>query len=212
MKQQVVIIGGGTSFDTYEDYISYLKHRELNIDKLKPRRDWKDSMADELGDDFEVLLPKMPNVTYARYQEWEIWLGRIIEFLRDDVILIGHSLGGIFLAKYLSVNTFPKKIMAAILIAAPFNDANSEESLAEFLPPSTLSKFANQCGEVYLVQSENDPVVPFEQVKMYKQALPEAKTIIFKDKGHFKQESFPELVKLLRELTANLSNEVNQVK
>src|SRR3989338_9955150 len=110
MNQQIVIISGGTTFDTYRDYISYLKNKEISLEKLRPRRDWKDTLADKLGDNFDILFQKMPNVTNARYEEWKIWFERIIPFINDGVIFIVHSLGGVFLAKYLSKNDISKKI------------------------------------------------------------------------------------------------------
>lgn len=200
MKKQVIVIGGGTSFDTYVDYISYLKSKEINIDRLKWKNDWKNTLGGKLGGDFEVLVPKMPNVTNARYSEWKIWLERIIALLNKDVILIGHSLGGIFLTKYLSENSFPKKILATFLVAAPFDDANSDESLAEFKLPASLSRLAEQGGSIFLFQSEDDPIVPLEQLGKYKKALPNAKPVIFKDRGHFKQETLPEIVELIKSM------------
>jgi len=200
MKQQVVVIHGGTTFDTYEDYISYLKNKEISLDKLRLRKSWKNDLPGKLGDNFDVLLPRMPNGTNARYEEWKIWFERIIPFFNKGVILIGHSLGGMFLAKYLSENTFPKIIKAVLLIAAPFDDADSEESLADFKLPSSLERFAQQVKIIYLIQSKDDPVVPFEQLKKYKQALPNVKTMIFSNREHFGQETFPEMVQLIKKL------------
>lgn len=200
MNQQVIVIHGGTTFDTYKDYISFLKNREISLDKLKSSGDWKNTLAEELGENFEVLLPRMPNGTNARYKEWKIWFERIIPFLKKDVILIGHSLGGIFLAKYLSKNTISKKIKATILVAAPFDDANSEESLADFKLSSSPAKISEQSGIIYLIYSKDDPIVPFEQLEKYKQALPNSKTIILDNREHFNQEAFPEIIKLIRTL------------
>ena len=116
MKQQIVVIGGGTTFDEYEDYISYLKvHRDASIEKFKPQEDWKDSLSTDLGSDYELFQPQMPNRNNARYEEWKIWFERMTPFINDDVVFIGHSLGGMFLAKYLSEQIFPKKIRATIL-------------------------------------------------------------------------------------------------
>jgi len=142
----------------------------------------------------------MPNKTNARYKEWKLWFERVIPFIKKDVILIGHSLGGIFLAKYLSENTFPVKIKATILVAAPFDDEDSGESLSDFKLPPSLKKFSEQSGKIYLIQSKDDPVVLFGELEKYKQALPEAKTLTFKDREHFNQEAFPELIQLIRTL------------
>ena len=88
MKQQVAAIHGGTSFDTHEDYINFIKTRELTLEKLKHRYDWRSTLGEDLGDEYEVLLPKMPNGTNVRYEEWRIWLERCIPFFQDNVILI----------------------------------------------------------------------------------------------------------------------------
>ena len=201
MKKQIVIIHGGTSFATYEDYISYLENKEIDIARLKPRREWKNSLSALLGDDYDVLLPRMPNKTNAQCKEWKIWFDNITKILNDKVVLIGHSLGGMFLAKYLAENIFPKKIIATILVAAPFDNAESadrKESLVDFTLPPSLTKFAGQCEKIYLLQSQDDPVVPFAQLEKYKIALPNAKAVIFKDREHFNQETFPEIIDIIK--------------
>lgn len=200
MKQQVIVIHGGTTFDSYEDYIFYLKNKEISLDKFKFRKDWKDTLEEELGENFEILSPRMPNGTNARYEEWKILFDRIISLLNNNFICIGHSLGGIFLSKYLSENDISKKIKATILVAAPFDDENSEESLGDFKLPLSLSKFTKQGGTIYLIQSKDDPIVPFEQITKYKYALPNVKTLILNSGGHFKQETFPEIVELIKKL------------
>jgi uncharacterized protein len=199
MKQQVIVIHGGTTFETYEEYISYLKNKEIILEKLRLQKDWKNTLTQNLGDNFDVLLPRMPNGTNARYEEWKLWFERIIPFFTKNVILIGHSLGGIFLAKYLSENNLSKKIKATILIAAPFDDANGE-SLVDFKLPPTLTKFAENGGMIFLFHSKDDSTVPFEQLAKYKKALPNAKTITFDNREHFNQETFPEIIELIKTL------------
>ncbi|MDP3997680.1 MAG: alpha/beta hydrolase [Candidatus Andersenbacteria bacterium] len=200
MKRQVLIIHGGTSFNTYGDYIDSLKTRELTKERLTQGADWKDALADNLDAGFEVLLPKMPNATNARYAEWSLWFERCVAFVGGGVILIGHSLGGIFLAKYLSENDFPKKIKATLLVAAPFSDTVEGESLADFALPSSLTKLTEQGGKICLFHSQDDPVVSFAHARQYQEALPQARLIEFKDKGHFKQSEFPELAELVLSL------------
>ncbi len=197
MNRQVVVIGGGTTYESYDEYLDDLKNKTVTADKFKGRKDWKDGLVNELGEGFEVFTPRMPNVTNAKYTEWKIWLERLVPFLNDGVILVGHSLGGIFLAKYLSENKFPVKIRSTILIAAPFDNENSEESLGDFMLPHELTILEQQGGQIYLVQSKDDPVVPFGDLGKYQMVLPNAKSIILDNLGHFKIESFPEIVELL---------------
>lgn len=200
-KQQVLVIHGGTSFDSNEEYLDFIKTRELTLEMLvKESIDWRFSLARELGSKFEVLLPKMPNATNARYKEWCVWFSRCSFFVKDNAILIGHSLGGIFLAKYLSEHSFPKKIIATILVSAPFDATSTVESLKDFALPVSLQQLESQMGILYLIHSEDDPIVSVEQIEKYQQAFPSAHTIMFKDRGHFRQEVFPELVTLIRSL------------
>jgi serine hydrolase len=199
MKRQVVIIGGGSTYDSYEDYLKNLKEVELDIDRLM-QRGWKDSFAQKLGKEFVVMQPKMPNPNNAHYTEWVMWFRKIIPFIKPGVVFVGHSLGGIFLAKYLATHTFPRRIKATILIAAPFHDTSMDESLGDFLLPKSLKKFAAQGGQIFLYQSDDDRIVPAEHAAHYQQALPNAVMRMFQRKGHFNQETFPELIREIRAL------------
>ena len=122
MKKQIVIIHGGDTFATREEYLSFLRNYEINIERFNTdKTDWKPWVRKMLQDEYEVITPQMPNKTNAQYGEWQLWFDKFIPFLNDGVILIGHSQGGIFLAKYLSENQFPKKIGGVMLVAAPYD-------------------------------------------------------------------------------------------
>jgi len=192
MKKYILIIHGGNAFEKYEDYISELKSREVTLKKLA-FNDWKRRLSIALGEDYEVILPQMPNAQNARYAEWKIWFEKILPLVEDDVVLVGHSLGGIFLAKYLSENDCPKKIRATFLVAAPFNTKN-EHSLVDFVLLNDLSKFEKQGGVIWIYHSTDDSVVPYSNAESYMKALPLAHLRGFEDRGHFNFESFPEIV------------------
>lgn len=94
MKKQVLYIHGGDSFGKYEDFLEDLKVRPVRDPfGLEKKSIWVESLREELSD-FEVLMPTMPNKQNAQYEEWKIWLERHFEFLREEVILVGWSLGG----------------------------------------------------------------------------------------------------------------------
>lgn len=200
-KQQVLIIHGGTTFKTHEDYIHFLESYDLALEKLTPKKDWKDSLQAELGEGFEVFQPRMPNGSNAQYQEWKLWFNKILSLLDDNVILVGHSLGGIFLAKYLSEEFSSKKVKAIFLIAAPFDDTGITESLGSFTLVKSFDMFKKQTEKIFLYFSKDDAVAPFVHAKKYLENLPEATLRIFEDRGHFKQANFPELVQDIKNLT-----------
>jgi predicted alpha/beta hydrolase family esterase len=177
-----------------------LKGEEVAIEKFKKRNPWQNFLQEELKENFEVFTPRMPDRENAHYQEWKIWFEKMFPFINDNVVLVGYSLGGIFLAKYLSENMFPKKIKGIILVATPFSDKSLEESLGDFSIGVSLENFSNQVDEIYLIFSKDDPVVTFSHLKKYKNRLPNAEALIFENKGHFYQESFPEIVELIKSL------------
>ncbi len=203
MKKQIIVIHGGNTFKTYEDYFSFLKNRQIDFKKFKNLRNgWKDNLGNRLGKDFEVIFPVMPNKANAKYSEWKIWFEKGIPYFEPEVVLVGHSLGGIFLAKYLSENKFPKKIRATLIVAAPFDtkDREKSKSLANFILPENLNKFEKQGGKIFIYHSKDDPLVPFVDFGKYQRNLKNAIGRVFTDRGHFDLEEFPELVEDIKNL------------
>lgn len=190
MKPQIVIIHGGTAFNTYDEYLTYLQTTEIRLDRT-PKSDWKDTLAETLPA-YEIIYPRMPSSGNAKYSEWVIWFERLIPLFRDNITLIGHSLGGIFLAKYLSEHTLPVSIASIHLVAAPYDADSADEGLADFRiqKPVTLP-----ATKVFLYYSKDDFLVPIEEGKKYVRDIPDATFLFFEDRGHFfSQDQFPELV------------------
>lgn len=196
---QVIVIHGGTTFSNYEDYLHYLRTKPITIDRLKHLPSWKEHLQENLGNKYEVLLPSMPNGTNARYSEWKLWFENIASVITDDCILIGHSLGGVFLAKYLSENKFPPKIKATILIAAPHSD-ESQEDLGDFKLDRASEQFSSQAGRTTLFFGEDDPVIAATEIEKYRQDLPNADLRIVSAPDHFVRPAFPELLELIRSM------------
>lgn len=199
MKQQILTIHGGNAHKSREDYLEFLRTRNVEKEDLTGRKKWVDTLQKDLGNNFEVLSPKMPCSCNASYTNWKIWLERFFQFLEDDIVLVGRSLGGIFLAKYLSENDFPVKIKATFLLAAPFEE-NENEFLGDFELPESLEGLEEQGGKIFLYQSKNDPIVPFADLEKYSKKLPSAEKVIFEDKGHFLDPEFPEFVEKLKNI------------
>ena len=201
-KTQILMIHGGMTFKKRKDYLRYLRTRNVNI---KDKKTWSREYFDnELGKKFEIIRPRMPLQDNARYEDWAIWFKRHIPYLRDNVILIGGSLGGIFLAKYLSENNFPKKILATFLICPPFDNTLlelNENVVNGFFLKKDLSLLEKNSPNLYLMFSKDDDVVPVSHAEKYRSKLKNSKFIIYKSKnGHFHVSKFPEIVKIIRNL------------
>ena len=201
MKKQIVLIHGGDTFANYDEYLSFLNEFQIDFERYRaPSVNWKRTLGVALGNDYEIISPDMPDKNNAKYLEWKIWFEKFVPHLDPQVILIGHSLGGIFLAKYLSENTLPKSVLATFLVAACYDDKDSDYSLADFVLPDKLDNFAKQSSKIFLYHSSDDKVVPFSDLAKYQKALPNATTRTFTDRGHFNQETFPELVEDIKGL------------
>jgi predicted alpha/beta hydrolase family esterase len=196
--QQVVVIHGGDAYETQKEYLQSLHAKEITLARLK-QKDWKSNLQKDLGDAYEVLAPRLPNAQNARYAEWKIIFDKIVPLLEDNVILIGHSLGGIFLCKYLSEEDVPKKIAALFLIAAPYA-TQDHEPIVDFMLVGSLAPLEMTVGKIVLYHSKDDVVVPFENAELFKKALPNAQLEVFEDKGHFNSESVSELLNDIKSL------------
>lgn len=197
-KTQIFIIHGGNTFKNRKDYLHYLKTRKISLETFKS---WAREYLDkELGKKFEIIRPRMPLQDNSKYEDWKIHFERHFPYLKNNIILMGNSLGGIFLAKYLSEHKFPKKILSTYLVCPPFDDTvNGETLVSGFKLKSDLSKLEKNSKNLYLMFSADDNVVPVSHAEKYRKKLKKAKIIIYKSKnGHFRVSTFPEIVKFIK--------------
>ena len=185
------------TFKNKEDYLDYLRIREVSLEGYVS---WSDEYLKTSLPDYQIIKPRMPLKEDAKYEEWKIYFERFIPLLNNDVILIGNSLGAIFLAKYLAENVCPKTIKAVYLVAPPFDDSLYDEDLVGgFELKEDLSALNSLKPTLFF--SRDDDVVPISQAEKYKAKLPNAKIIILDGKnGHFKVEEFPEIVAVIKAL------------
>lgn len=197
-KTKILMIHGGTTFKNRKDYFKFLKNLKINLEK---RFKWQNEYLDKkLSKDFEIIRPTMPLKEDAKYIDWKIYFEKYLALLGRDFILIGNSLGGIFLAKYLSENKLKNKAKAVFLICPPFDNTLSDEDLAGgFKLSRDLSLIEKNTKQLHLMFSKDDDVVPVAHADKYRKKLPNATFHIYESKnGHFKVPEFPEIVKLIK--------------
>ena len=198
-KPQIFLIHGGETFKNRKDYLHFLKTRKISLEKSKK---WSgDYLNKELGGKFEIIRPLMPSKDNAVYEDWKIHFERYIPFLRSNLILVGNSLGSIFLAKYLSEHKFPKKILATYLVCPPFDNTLFDEDLVGgFILKKDLSLLERNSKRLTLLFSKDDDCVPVSHADKYAKQLKNATIIRYKSKnGHFRVAKFPEIVKMIKE-------------
>ena len=190
MRKQVFVIGGGEVWNTYEEYMEYLKKYDLTqekFDKMMSKR-WKDHLQRDLGKGFLIIKPDMPNMRNAKYVEWKIWFEKILPYFSREVIFIGHSLGANFIAKYFAEHHVSFMIGQIHLVAGCFGTDGG------FDLPESLDMITQQCDTVFIYHSTDDPVVPYDDALKYKEALPQANLVTCIGQGHFLSGKFPEII------------------
>lgn len=201
-KQQVLLIHGGTPFFTNEKFLEDLKNKEIKLERLKFQLDWKTNLQNNLGENFDVFNPNFPTKDNAKYYEWVIYFEKILDKLDNEIILVGHSLGSIFLAKYLSENKINKNIKGLFLVAPPFNDEGMEEEpLGDFsLADPELKLLKEQVSNIFIYHSKDDPIVPYTHAEKFYNALPKSKLITLENRSHIFEDNLPEIVQDIRGL------------
>jgi len=206
-KFQILFVHGGMTFKNRGDYLDYLRNKEV---RLTEEIRWTDKYLEEsLEERFQIIKPRMPLKDNSNYEEWKIVFGNYLNAMRDNVILVGSSLGGIFLSKYLSENKVNKKILSVYIIAAPFDNSMIGEDLAGgFELGEDLSLIEKNCDDVTLIFSKDDDCIPISHADKYRDKLKNSKIVIYESKGgHFKIGEFPEIIEMIREDVQNFIKE-----
>jgi predicted alpha/beta hydrolase family esterase len=194
--QQILFLHGGDSFSSRGAYLSSLNARILDYERLKYHPRWREWIATQLPYD-DVLTPTMPNSDNAQYEEWVIYFEKIIPLLKGDFTIVGHSLGAMFLAKYLHSQTLPRKARKVILVAGRYGSSPHEDT-GSFTVNSARG-VEKSAHSVHLFHSVDDPVVPYEDMERFQSDIIGAQTHSFTTRGHFVDTTFPEMLVLLQQ-------------
>ena len=156
MRRQVLFIQGG----------GVRVHDEWD-DKLVA------SLKAELGPDYEIRYPRMPNEEDPSYATWTATLEHELAALDDGAILVGHSVGGTFLINALAEQPPSREFGAIFLIAAPFVGQNGWQS-ADWKPPLAAGGKVPSGAPIYLYHGLADETVPASHAELYALAIPRA--------------------------------------
>lgn len=196
-KHHLLYIHWWNTFRNHDDYINCLKNRPISIE---PKMRWTmNYLDDQLWDYCKIIRPRMPLKDNAVYEDWRIMFERHFEYLQDNVILIGESLWGIFLAKYLSENVFPKKILSVYMVCPPFDNTLPNDYLVWWFElKSDLSQIEKNCQNVNLMFSKDDDCIPVSHADKYREKMNNPNIIIYDSKNwHFNIEEFPEIADMI---------------
>lgn len=132
------------------------------------------SLQRELGADYEVRYPQMPNEGDPDFETWKPTLAREIARAGRDPILVGHSAGAYMLLKYLSEDAAPAPPRGLFLIATPFPCADENWQIPGVSVPPDLDARLPTTAQIVFYHSPDDRSVPFAHMALYAQVVPRA--------------------------------------
>lgn len=135
----------------------------------------------------------VPSFTTPYKQDYESWNTILMSYAKvgyitEETTFITHSLGGIFLLKFLIENKVKVK---KIITVAGFNNIHfdKDNSLYDsfYILDEELTKISELCHEIVCIYSDNDPYIPMEKAKFFADNI-KAKKILINNAGHFNEK------------------------
>ena len=116
---------------------------------------------------WQVEVPELPGNYFPKKDGWV----KVVEKFKpdEDWTLIGHSLGGVAILRYLEKAS--KKIKQAILVAAPFESMKFGALDNFFEGDFDWQKIKKNCPKFDLVYQDEDMAVPVEHGENFSHAL-----------------------------------------
>jgi valyl-tRNA synthetase/predicted alpha/beta hydrolase family esterase len=202
-QSNVVLIHGGEVWKDKETYRNKIESGELNWLWYKFNQSSKTTFKSDLIDfcqenNISIINPQMPNKTNADYTKWKMVFEQTLPYINSNSILVGHSLGSMFLTKYLNENVINCK--AVFLVSGGLwsdSESNIEDFDTKWGLDNNFEKINKLGNIVHIVHSKDDKVVDFQRSLDLKSKLPDANLIELDNFGHLNVEC-EELLKLIK--------------
>lgn len=156
-----------------------------------PKDGWYGWLKKELeARGFSVHVPTMPNTSAPKIKSWVAHLSKIVGAPDENTFFVGHSIGCQAILRYLETLPPDKKVGGAVFVAGWFTLKNLETKAEQRIAkpwletPIDFKKVTRHTKKFVAILSDNDPVVPLENKKLFETKLG-ARTIVQHNKGHF---------------------------
>jgi len=190
VKQNCIIIHGSPQRDkSHEpDYIPENQHHWLP---------WLKKSLERIG--IQTFTPQMPESWQPIYADWKKEFEKLE--INEDSILIGHSAGGAFLARWLSETG--KRVNKLILVAAGKKLVDSNQRLVDLYDFKLNKNIKNQVNSLVIFVADNEEEYKRQNAFEYQKELA-GELIELKGMGHFTlgdmgKKELPELIEKILE-------------
>ena len=168
--------------------------------------DWYPWIRDELIKlNQNVIAPNFPvGLDIQNYEAWKKELDKYKDYINEDTIFIAHSIGPIFVIKYILENNIKIDSLYSVsgfnglINIKDFDKVNSTFFMNDY------SNFINYCNNRICYYSNNDPFVPINLLEDFSKKI-DAKTVIIENGGHFiEDDGYLTFPKLLEDIKKNI--------
>lgn len=149
---------------------------------------WLKSKLEKLG--CRVFVPKFPTPENQSLENWLKVFEEHKQYLDENSIVVGHSLGPAFLLNVLE--KLDKPIKATFFVAgflSLLGDPTFDEINKTFVDKSfDWQRIKTNCKKFYVFHSNNDPYIPLDEAKNLAKNLG-VDIILVKNAGHFNEKA-----------------------
>ena len=156
-------------------------------------------LSSSLGDGYRVHNPPLPEPENPRYMAWKMALQSILPVGGHKAAIVGHSLGGSVIVKYLSEGLCQVPIARLFLVGAPYWGTRGW-SMEEFMFEHGFELKLPAIEKIFIYHSRADKFVPFSHGKAYAKMLPGAILRTIEGQDHEFKEGLPLLVNDIRSI------------
>ena len=146
--------------------------------------------------------PLMPEPDNPDAEAWIAACQSEIAGISDDMVLVGHSLGGSIILQTLARFGQPANLVGVITLASPFWGAAGWD-FESYAIPENGTEAVRQLPRLVMLQGEEDEVVAADHLDLYKALLPNADTRRLPGEDHAAAGAGPVLVRAIAEMTSN---------
>lgn len=166
-----------------------------------PYKNWFPWLKNELAKrKYECIVPSFTIGDKQNYSNWSKILKTYLDIgcINENTIFITHSLGSIFIIKFLIDN---KVKINKLITVAGFNNVNFEDDInlynTFYVDNDDIKKIYNYCNNIVSIYSDNDSYVKVLEAEKFANSI-NSNRILINNGGHFsKNDGYTEFKDML---------------
>ena len=169
-----------------------------------PDMDWYPWLKEELIKlNQNVIVPTFPiGVDIQNYEVWKKELNKYKDYINENTVFIAHSIGPIFVIKYILNNNIKIDSLYSVSGFNGFINIKDFDKVNQSFFMNDYSNFKNYCNNRIAIYSNNDPFVPHNLLEEFSKNI-DASVSVIDNAGHFIEDdgykTFSYLFELIKE-------------